>query len=65
MVTKDDHYHVMKVIIDTISAVFTVGALLQILPAIAAVLSIVWYGIRIWESKTVQGWLGREGQVND
>lgn len=59
MVNKDDHLHAVKVAVDTISAAFTIGALLQWLPAVAAVLSIIWYCIRIWESDTVQGWLGR------
>ncbi len=29
------------------------------LPAIAAIVSIVWGLLRIWETRTVQGWLGR------
>jgi hypothetical protein len=33
------------------------GSLIQILPSIAAALSIVWTVIRIYETKTVQGWL--------
>jgi hypothetical protein len=58
-VEKDDHLHVLKVMVDTASAVFTIGALLNWLPAVAAVLSIIWYCIRIWESRTVQTWVGR------
>ncbi len=30
------------------------------LPTIAIVLSIVWTVIRIWETVTIQGWLGKE-----
>lgn len=31
-------------------------------PSIASLLSIVWFLIRIYESRTVQGLLGRKGQ---
>lgn len=44
---------------DLVSATVVVGALAKALPAIAAILSIVWTLIRIYETKTVQGWLGR------
>jgi hypothetical protein len=49
MVTRDDHYHAVKVAVDTISAMFALGTLLNWLPAIAAGLSIIWYCIRIYE----------------
>jgi hypothetical protein len=32
------------------------------LPAIAAALSIIWTGIRIYETKTIQRWLGKSKQ---
>lgn len=32
-------------------------------PSIASLLSIVWFLIRIYESRTVQGLLGRKGEV--
>ena len=32
----------------------TLGTISQILPAIAALFTIVWTGIRIWETNTVQ-----------
>jgi len=34
------------------------------LPSIAAVFTIVWTGIRIWETETVQNMLGRKGAKN-
>jgi hypothetical protein len=34
------------------------------LPAVAAAFSIVWSAIRIWETDTVQGLLGRKGKNN-
>lgn len=44
---------------DIISVVTVLGTLAQILPAIAALLTIVWTCFRIYETKTVQGWLGK------
>jgi hypothetical protein len=37
-----------------------VGTLVEFLPAIAAIFTIVWTAIRIFESKTVQKLLGKE-----
>jgi hypothetical protein len=37
-----------------------VGTLLDILPAVAAVFTIIWTAIRIYETDTVQRLLGRE-----
>jgi hypothetical protein len=31
-----------------------------VLPAVAALFTIVWTAIRIWETETVQGWLGKK-----
>lgn len=35
------------------------GTLVNMLPAIAAGLSIIWSAIRIWETDTVKRWTGR------
>jgi hypothetical protein len=51
--------------IDGLSAMVTVAALAQLMPVIASLLSTVWVAIRIWETKTVQGWFGREGGQSD
>lgn len=47
-----------KHVIDWTSIGIAFGSLVQILPSIAAALSIVWSIIRIYETKTVQKWLG-------
>lgn len=39
---------------DAISIITVVGTLAELLPAVAAVLTIVWTAIRIWETDTVQ-----------
>lgn len=44
---------------DVISAGIAVGTLAQILPHLAAILTIIWTLIRIFETKTVQGLLER------
>ena len=49
-----------KQVVDGISMATVVGALVDLLPAIAAVFTIVWTGIRIYETKTVQKWLGKD-----
>lgn len=46
-----------KHVMDWTSIGIMLGSLIQILPSIAAALSIVWTVIRIYETKTVQGWL--------
>tara|TARA_R100000329_G_C7551001_1_gene194702 strand:- start:195 stop:404 length:210 start_codon:yes stop_codon:yes gene_type:complete len=43
-----------KQIVDTFSVATTVGALAGVLPALAALLTILWTAIRIWETDTVQ-----------
>lgn len=46
-----------KHIIDGASIATVMGTLMNWLPAVAALFSIVWTAIRIYETKTVQGWL--------
>jgi hypothetical protein len=48
-----------KHVIDWTSLGIAFGSLIQILPSIAAALSILWTVIRIYETKTVQKWLGK------
>ena len=45
--------------VDAVSLITVVGALVDILPSIAALFTIIWTGIRIWETDTVRGWTGR------
>ena len=45
--------------IDAASIFTAVGSVLQWLPEVAAVFTIVWTGIRIYETKTVQAWVKR------
>ena len=47
----------LKLIGDALSIGTVLGTIAGYLPAIAAVVTIIWTGIRIWETKTVQNWL--------
>ena len=49
--------------LDAASVVTVVGTLTQILPAIAALFTIVWTGIRIWETETVGKMIGRKKAI--
>lgn len=42
---------------DALSVVTVLATLATWLPPLAALFTIIWTSIRIWESKTVQGWL--------
>jgi len=44
----------VKQIGDAVSILTVVGTLAELLPAIAAIFTIVWTAIRIWETDTVQ-----------
>lgn len=44
---------------DAISIITVVGTLAELLPAVAAILTIIWTAIRIWETDTVQRMFGR------
>ena len=56
-----EHHETFKHILDALSVITVVGALVDMLPSIAALFTIVWTGIRIYETNTVQRWLGRTG----
>lgn len=56
----NDPEHVAKAIGDVASASIAVGALFQWLPAVAALLTIIWTGLRIYESETVQRLIGNK-----
>lgn len=48
-----------KTAIDGLSLATVLATLAQWLPAAAALASLVWTLIRIYETKTVQGWMAR------
>lgn len=64
----DAVYHVnegVKHIVDVASAGTAVGALAGWLPEVAALFTIIWTAIRIFETKTVQSFLAKRKKGSD
>jgi len=59
---RPDNAEVVKSVGDVLSIVTVVGTLVEMLPSVAAIFTIVWTGIRIWETDTVQRMVGRKGK---
>lgn len=55
-----EHHDTAKTVLDGLSVLTVLGTLVDMLPALAAGLSIVWTLIRIYETATVQRWFGKE-----
>lgn len=55
----------VKNTLDALSIVTVVGTLMDMLPSIAATLTIIWTVIRIYETDTVQGWFGRNKDASN
>jgi hypothetical protein len=53
-------HETFKYAIDAASIFTVVGTIVSVLPAVAALFTIIWTVIRIYETKTVQRWLGKE-----
>jgi hypothetical protein len=53
-----EHHETTKHIVDALSVATVLGTIMDFLPAIAALFTIVWTAIRIYETRTVQYWLG-------
>jgi len=49
-----------KTLVDGLSVVTVVGTIGEMLPPMAALFTLVWTAIRIYETKTVQRLLGKE-----
>ena len=61
----NEHSHALKTTMDTISVFTVIGTLMDILPPIAALLTIVWTCINIYESATFQKFLARFKKKGD
>ena len=55
-----NHAEQAKQTLDGIAGVVTLGALMDMLPAVSAILSVIWLAIRIYETDTVQELLGKD-----
>jgi hypothetical protein len=54
-----DQHEATKHAVDALSVITVLGTLMETLPAIAALFTIIWTSIRIWETKTVQKFIGK------
>jgi hypothetical protein len=54
-----DQHEATKHAVDALSVITVLGTLMETLPAIAALFTIIWTGIRIWETKTVQKFIDK------
>jgi hypothetical protein len=52
-----------KTTVDAISIVTVVGTLAEVLPAVAALFTIIWTALRIYETDTIQKLLGKDKDV--
>jgi hypothetical protein len=55
-----DHHEATKHAVDAVSVLTVLGTLMEALPAIAALFTIIWTAIRIWETKTVQKFVHKD-----
>lgn len=60
----EHHHETAKNVADALSIVTVVGTLMEVLPAVAAMFTIIWTGIRIYETDTVQKVL-RKGKKDE
>lgn len=57
-----EHSETTKHVVDALSFITVLGTLADMLPSIAALFTIVWTSIRIWETPTVQRWINRDAE---
>ena len=56
-------HETVKSAVDALSVVTVVGTLTELLPAIAALFTICWTALRIWETETVKSITGRKNET--
>ena len=59
---RSEYMDGVKYTVDALSVATVVGALTDMLPEIAALFTIVWTGIRIYETDTIQKIFGKKGK---
>jgi len=57
---NEENQETLKHVIDGASILTVIGTLVEFLPAVSAVLSIVWVAIRIYETETMKKLLNRK-----
>jgi len=56
---KQESQEIIKTVGDAVSVFTVVGTLIEMLPSVAALITIVWTGIRIYETDTVKDLIKR------
>jgi hypothetical protein len=56
---KQESQEIVKTVGDAVSVFTVVGTLIEMLPSVAALITIVWTGIRIYETDTVKDLIKR------
>lgn len=59
LIPQEHQHQAMVHVVDLISVITVAGTLMKMLPDIAALFTIIWTGIRIWESDTLKEWTKR------
>ena len=57
--------HIEPDLMDDISVLAGLGVLIGWLPNVLSIVTIAWFGIRIWESDTVRGLTNRKEKIDE
>ena len=57
--------HIEPNLMDDISVLAGLGVLIGWLPNVLSIVTIAWFGIRIWESDTVRGLTNRKEKIDE
>jgi UPF0716 family protein affecting phage T7 exclusion len=57
--------HIEPDLMDNISVLAGLGVLIGWLPTVLSIITIAWFGIRIWESDTVRGLTNRKEKTDE
>ena len=57
--------HIEPDLMDDISVLAGLGVLIGWLPTVLSIVTIAWFGIRIWESDTVRGLTNRKEKTDE
>ena len=55
-----DSHETAKHVVDGLSFATVLGTIFDMLPAVAALFTIIWTAIRIYETETVQRWIRKK-----
>ena len=59
-----EHHDTAKAVADGAAVLTTVGVMATWLPPLASLFTVIYLGLRIWESDTVRGLTNRSGDSN-